>query len=144
MSLDFGSAELAAWRRWFREIIPDREIVSHYGRQFLDYFSGRSRGFDFPLDLSKRTPFEKSVARATLKVPYGKTATYAEVARQAGHPGAARAVGGALGRNALAIVVPCHRVVAARGLGGYSPGLELKLQLLRLEGAPMAARKGMG
>ncbi|MFQ5945626.1 MAG: methylated-DNA--[protein]-cysteine S-methyltransferase, partial [Anaerolineae bacterium] len=82
------------------------------------------------------TPFQAQVLRATLSVPHGRVASYGEIARRAGNPGASRAVGGALSRNPIPIVIPCHRVIASDGsLGGYSSGTHIKERLLRLEGS---------
>ena len=87
-----------------------------------------------PLDLSSCTPFEKDVYEATRQIPFGKVATYGQVAAAIGRPNAARAVGQALRKNPIAIVIPCHRVVASDSLGGFSSGLVYKRRLLRLEG----------
>lgn len=88
------------------------------------------------IDWSKYTPFQQSVFRAILRIPKGKVWTYGQVAEKIGKPKAARAVGQALSRNQDAPVIPCHRVVASKGLGGYSAsgGLKHKMQLLRKEG----------
>lgn len=125
-----------------------RRIVARYGpailraprrldplkRQLDEYFAGRRRHFELPVDLSPLTPFQRRVLGATKAVPFGRLATYREVATRAGSPGAARATGGAVGSNPVPIVVPCHRVVASDGtLGGYGGGLEAKRFLLRLE-----------
>lgn len=100
-----------------------------------EYFSGRLTRFTVPL-LVCGTPFEERVWRALLQIPYGDTRSYDEVARAIGAPTAARAVGGANGRNRLAIVIPCHRVINKGGaLGGYGGELWRKQMLLRLEGA---------
>ncbi len=110
------------------------------GRQLREYFEGRRRRFDLPLDLSGVTPFRRRVLEATAAIPYGGVATYGEVARAIGRPGAARAVGQALGANPVPILVPCHRVVASSGrLGGFSVpgrrgGAGLKRRLLEMEG----------
>ena len=108
--------------------------------QLLEYFEGKRTAFDLPLDL-RGTPFQLEVWRALLAIPYGETRSYAEIARAVGRPAAVRAVGAANGANPIAIVVPCHRVIAADGsLGGYGGGLELKARLLAMErsGAPGA------
>jgi methylated-DNA-[protein]-cysteine S-methyltransferase len=98
------------------------------------YFSGRNVIFPDELDLSGATPFQREVWGITRLVPYGETRSYLWVAEQMKKPGAARAVGQALGRNPLAIIVPCHRVVASDGrLGGFGGGVEMKNNLLRLE-----------
>ncbi len=99
--------------------------------RYLD--SGEWR-FSVPLDLSGGTDFDREVWRALRAIPAGKVRTYGEVARAIGSPRAARAVGNACGRNPVAIVVPCHRVVAAGGIGGFGAGLGVKRKLLALEG----------
>lgn len=103
-------------------------------RQLEEYFAGRWRRFDLPLRL-EGTPFQRAVWAFLLTIPYGRAYTYGEVAAALGKPGASRAVGAAVGRNPVSIVVPCHRVVAAGGRpGGYGGGLDAKLFLLHLEG----------
>jgi O-6-methylguanine DNA methyltransferase len=98
------------------------------------YFSGRLRVFTVRLDVHG-TPFQERVWRALMSVPYGDVVTYGELAVMAGVPGAARAVGGAMNRNRVPIVIPCHRVVAAGGkIGGYGGGLDIKRTLLDIEG----------
>jgi methylated-DNA-[protein]-cysteine S-methyltransferase len=102
-------------------------------RQLREYLEGRRRVFSIPLDLEETGSFTGRVLAFVKDVPYGSTVTYGEVARAVGSPGAARAVGGAMGRNPLPILIPCHRVVAADGPGGFSGGLS-KVRLLELEG----------
>ena len=98
------------------------------------YFSGRKATFPDELDLSGANPFQHEVWEAARLIPYGETRSYLWVAEQIKRPKAARAVGQALGRNPLAIIVPCHRVVASNGkLGGFGGGLEMKQHLLCLE-----------
>jgi methylated-DNA-[protein]-cysteine S-methyltransferase len=105
-------------------------------RQIDDYFAGRRRTFELPLDWRLVRGFAGPVLRATAAVPFGQVTTYREVAAAAGSPRAYRAAGTALGSNPIPIVVPCHRVLHADGgLGGYAGGLERKRYLLRLEGA---------
>lgn len=92
------------------------------------------RPIKFPLRLVvKGTPFQLAVWNAIKEIPYGETRTYKWIAEKIGRPGASRAVGAACGANPLPLVIPCHRVVASKGLGGFSPGLRLKKKLLRLE-----------
>ncbi|HZD05268.1 MAG TPA: methylated-DNA--[protein]-cysteine S-methyltransferase [Longimicrobiales bacterium] len=100
------------------------------------YFAGEVRTFDLPLDLHHVTAFQRRVYERLQKIPYGHVVTYGDVARDIGEsPGAARAVGQAVGANPVAIVTPCHRVVASDGsLAGYGGGLTRKATLLRLEG----------
>jgi O-6-methylguanine DNA methyltransferase len=106
--------------------------------QLQEYFVGERSQFDLSLDLERATPFQKSVLRAARRIPRGVVWTYGQIAQAIGKPRASRAVGQALGRNPIPIVIPCHRVVAGDGsLGGYSGGggLDSKRLLLRLEGA---------
>lgn len=108
--------------------------VAEAVRQLEEYFSGRRRRFDLPLRMAG-TPFQRAVWAFLLTIPYGRTYTYKEVAEALGRPGAARAVGSAVGSNPISIVVPCHRIVASGGkLGGYGGGLDVKRFLLDLEG----------
>ncbi|MDN5301488.1 MAG: methylated-DNA-[protein]-cysteine S-methyltransferase [Thermoanaerobacteraceae bacterium] len=103
--------------------------------ELLLYFDGKLKQFTVPLDM-RGTDFQKKVWQQLLKIPYGKTASYGDIARAIGKPGASRAVGGANNKNPLPIVVPCHRVVGSDGsLVGYGGGLEIKKFLLRLESA---------
>jgi methylated-DNA-[protein]-cysteine S-methyltransferase len=111
-----------------------RRALAEIG-EFLD---GRRREFTVPLDL-QGTPFQIQVWNALRRIPYGETRSYADIARAVGRPKAARAVGMANHWNPVAIVVPCHRVVASDGsLGGYAGGLNLKTRLLRLEASGAA------
>ena len=106
-------------------------------RQLAQYLAGTRQAFDLPLDLSGGTPFQQAVWRALLAIPSGATTSYGALARALGSPTAVRAVGAAVGRNPISIVVPCHRVLGAGGaLTGYAGGLARKQALLRLEGAP--------
>jgi O-6-methylguanine DNA methyltransferase len=106
-----------------------------YVSELEEYFAGKRREFTFPLDL-RGTDFQRACWRALLKIPYGETRTYADIARAVGKPNAFRAVGMANNRNPVAIVVPCHRVIASNGtLCGYGGGLDVKRRLLGLEGA---------
>jgi methylated-DNA-[protein]-cysteine S-methyltransferase len=106
-----------------------------YVRELNEYFAGNRREFTFRLDL-RGTEFQVKCWRALLDIPYGETRTYADIARAVGQPRGFRAVGLANNRNPLAIVVPCHRVIASDGtLCGYGGGLDIKRTLLELEGA---------
>jgi len=99
-----------------------------------DYFNGNRVDFPDRLDLSGTTPFRREVWRAVGYIPYGETRSYTWVAEQIGRPEAVRAVGQALGRNPLPVIIPCHRVIASNGgLCGFSGGLEMKRFLLNLE-----------
>jgi len=103
--------------------------------QLRQYFAGQRRAFDLPLALDG-SEFQQTVWRALLEVPYGKTASYGDVARRIGMPGKARAVGRANGSNPIPVVVPCHRIIGSDGtLTGYGGGLRIKRFLLELESA---------
>lgn len=105
-------------------------------RELEDYFEGRRRAFDVAVDTTVLPAFQQLVLTELARVPYGEVATYGGLAGRIGKPRAARAVGGALNRNPIPIVLPCHRVVGASGsLVGYAGGLERKRALLELEGA---------
>jgi methylated-DNA-[protein]-cysteine S-methyltransferase len=98
------------------------------------YLAGEARSFELPLDLSPGTPFQQAVWQALRAIGHGHTQTYGEVAQRVGRPAATRAVGAAIGRNPISLVVPCHRVLGAGGgLTGYAGGVGRKLELLRLE-----------
>jgi methylated-DNA-[protein]-cysteine S-methyltransferase len=110
-------------------------VMRPYVRELEEYFSSQRRNFSFPLDL-RGTDFQLACWQALLAIPYGETRTYADVARAVGRPQGFRAVGMANNRNPVAIVVPCHRVIASDGtLCGYGGGLDIKRRLLELEGA---------
>ena len=104
-------------------------------KQLGEYFSGKLNDFDVPLDLSHGTSFQQAVWNALLTIPRGTTTSYGDLSKRCGNAAAVRAVGGAVGRNPLSVVVPCHRVVGRDGsLTGYAGGLERKVSLLKLEG----------
>ncbi len=106
--------------------------------QLKAYFAGELKRFDVPLRM-EGTPFQKGVWAALRKIPYGQTISYGELARRVGSPGAFRAVGSANGKNPVAIIVPCHRVInTGGGLGGFGGGLDKKRTLLALEGVGSA------
>ena len=112
----------------------DKAIVP-VARQVTEYFACKRKSFDFPLAM-KGTDFQKQVWAALLKIPFGKTTTYAELAEKLGRPGAFRAVGRANATNPIALIVPCHRVIGTDGtLTGYAGGIPIKQKLLELEGA---------
>ncbi len=105
-------------------------------RQLEEYFEGKRRRFDLPVDVAMLAEFNRRVLRELARVPYGEVVTYGELAARAARPRAARAVGTVMNRNPLPIVLPCHRVIGANGkLVGYGGGLDRKEALLRLEGA---------
>jgi len=104
-------------------------------RQLEEYFAGKRRSFDLQLDL-RGTDFRKRCWQELLSILYGETRSYAEIARSVDNPKASRAVGQANHHNPIAIIIPCHRVLATGGtLGGYGGGLDVKAFLLKLEGA---------
>ena len=124
---------------WLRRRLPGARPSSAFApnrtafAQILEYLEGKRSAFELALDL-RGTPFQLEVWKALLEIPYGETRSYREIARAVGRPSAVRAVGAANGANPLALVVPCHRVVASGGgLGGYGGGLELKARLLAME-----------
>jgi methylated-DNA-[protein]-cysteine S-methyltransferase len=105
-------------------------------QQLAEYFAGQRQHFDMPLDLSGGTDFQQTVWQALLAIAPGHTESYGQVSQRIGKPTAVRAVGAAIGRNPLSIIVPCHRVLGANGsLTGYAGGLPRKTHLLTLEGA---------
>jgi AraC family transcriptional regulator, regulatory protein of adaptative response / methylated-DNA-[protein]-cysteine methyltransferase len=129
-------AQLVTLRRRFARpvLAGDAPLLDDLRRQLAEYFAGERQAFDLPLAYPG-TQFQRRVWDALLAIPYGETRTYADIAREIGAPGAARAVGHANGLNRIAIVIPCHRVIAADGgLGGYGGGLWRKLRLLETEG----------
>jgi len=134
VSLDWG---------WGSDSTPT-PLLKEAKRQLEAYFDGTLEKFDLRLKPAG-TDFQKRVWKAMLKIPYGKTLTYGEIATKI--DGAARAVGAACGSNRIPIIIPCHRVLAAAGgLGGYSGsgGLRTKTALLRLEGARFAEQPQLG
>jgi methylated-DNA-[protein]-cysteine S-methyltransferase len=105
-------------------------------RELDEYFGGKRRQFDLPVDVALLAEFNQRVLRELARVPYGEVVTYGELAARTARPRAARAVGSVMNRNPLPIVLPCHRVIGANGkLVGYAGGLDRKEALLRLEGA---------
>jgi methylated-DNA-[protein]-cysteine S-methyltransferase len=115
---------------------PAHPVLREAMAQLADWFAGQRTGFDLPLDLQAGTPFQQDVWAALQAIPHGGTTSYAEIARRLGRPSAARAVGAAVGRNPISIVVPCHRVVGSGGsLTGYAGGIGRKTALLQREGA---------
>lgn len=126
-----------------RPVVRDPRGLAEAERQLREYFAGERDRFDLPVDLGALSGFDRRVLEAARGIGYGQVVPYAELARRIGRPKAARAVGGALGRNPIAIVVPCHRVVRTDGgLGGYGGGVEFKERLLALEGREDLLRAG--
>jgi methylated-DNA-[protein]-cysteine S-methyltransferase len=115
---------------------PAHPVLREAARQIDGYFAGELNVFDLPLDLSAGTDFQRAVWQALLALPRGHTCTYGELSARIGRPSAVRAAGGAIGRNPISIIVPCHRVIGQGGaLTGYAGGLARKRALLQLEGA---------
>jgi len=113
-------------------------ILQQAEEKFRRYFAGEPVAFDLPLDLDSGTAFQQAVWRALLRIPRGATTSYGAISASLGKPSATRAVGGAVGRNPLSVIVPCHRVLGVDGtLTGYAGGLERKVALLRLEGVSL-------
>lgn len=119
-----------------RRLVPDAEAVRPYFVQVEQYLKGERQEFDLPIDWRcVGTEFERKVLQALQQVKFGEVVSYSDLARQIGKPRSARAVGMAMARNPIPIVLPCHRVIRQDGsLGGYGGGLELKQRLLTLEG----------
>jgi len=124
----------------FPECREGAGFLSQAKKELKDYFSGRRMNFDFPLDLSGATPFQKKAYAVMRSIPFGEVRTYRWMAQSLGNPKALRAVGGANAKNRWPIVLPCHRVIGSDGfLTGFSApgGLALKTALLELEGIPV-------
>ena len=130
-------AELA--RRYAGPIVRSRRHLFAIRRALVDYWRGPSGRLAVPVDLAGVSPFQRRVLAAARRIPAGRVVSYGDLARRIGQPRAGRAVGQALRRNPVPIVIPCHRVVAGAGrLGGYVGGLVRKRKLLALEGARLA------
>ncbi len=111
------------------------DILDEAFRQLNEYLGGTRKVFDLDLELNG-TSFQKDVWKALMEIPYGKTVSYSDIAKTSGHPEAVRAVGNAVGKNPIPLIIPCHRVIRSDGsIGGYALGTELKEKLLKLEGA---------
>jgi methylated-DNA-[protein]-cysteine S-methyltransferase len=102
-------------------------------KELEEYLLGKRKIFDVKLKISG-TPFQEKVWKEMMKIPYGKTLSYKELAARIGKPKAYRAVANACGKNKIPIMIPCHRVVGSNGLGGYSAGIDIKKKLLEIEG----------
>jgi methylated-DNA-[protein]-cysteine S-methyltransferase len=134
--------DVSSWQR--HNDVGQLSILKDAQQQLQGYFEGQLQQFDLPLDLSAGTAFQQSVWQALLKIPFGKTTSYGALSSSIGKPLAVRAVGTAIGRNPIGIIVPCHRVVGADGsLTGYAGGLHRKEAFLALEGARTASLQGI-
>lgn len=120
------------------EVEADHNAVTAVASQLQEYFGGERVVFDVGVDLTGVTPFTRDVLDATAAVPFGTLTTYQNIARKIGKPGASRAVGNALGRNPIPVIVPCHRIVRSDwSIGGYTGGLDIKQHLLSIEGTAL-------
>jgi methylated-DNA-[protein]-cysteine S-methyltransferase len=136
-----GQKHFPEKRGWQRD--ARHPVLRQAKRELAEYFAGRRTHFSVALD-PQGTPFQRSVWRQIAKVRFGRTLSYGELARRAGHPGSARAAGAATGRNPIGVIVPCHRIMGADGsLTGYAGGLARKRALLALEGAPQTGRQSV-
>ena len=126
---------------WFpsraRNPVPSsgkNKVMTVAKQELSAYFAGDLTAFSVPLDW-QGTRFQESVWQALLAVPYGETVTYGDIARAIGRPRSSRPVGGAVGKNPVPIIVPCHRIIGSdRSLTGFTGGLDIKIRLLELEG----------
>ena len=126
------------------QLRESKSALAPYLRELDDYFAGERREFSLPLDL-RGTEFQLACWHALLEIPYGETRSYRDIAQGIGHPHAYRAVGMSNNRNPVAIVVPCHRVIASSGsLCGYGGGLDIKRKLLDLEQGSAQFSLGIG
>ena len=133
-----GDVLIGVWlpterRRGRRDVDDVPPILKETATQLEEYFAGERTEFDLRLELDG-TSFQREVWAELTRIPYGETISYGELARRVGRPKGPRAVGQANGRNPIAIIVPCHRVLASNGIGGYGGGLKVKRSLLALEG----------
>jgi methylated-DNA-[protein]-cysteine S-methyltransferase len=122
-------------RRVSPRVVEAPAALDEVRRELDEYFAGRRKAFDMPVDWRLHDGFGRRVLRATARIPFGEVLTYGQIAAKAGSPRGSRAAGNALGSNRIPIVVPCHRVVRSGGkIGGYTGGIERKEYLLELEG----------
>ena len=128
------SEYLARWAKADFTVTRGGDQIATASRQLKEYFAGSRKQFDLAVDLQLMSDFTRRVLEETRRIGWGKVQTYQQVAARAGKPGASRAVGNALGKNPVPIVIPCHRVVASDGLGGFTGGLGYKRKLLAVEG----------
>ena len=128
-----GQKHLPPYKDW--QASSDNKFLLQAKAAVDAYFTQKTKRFNIPLDLHAGTSFQQQVWLALLEIPFGRTVTYQQISQHIGAPTAVRAVAGAVGRNPISIVVPCHRVIGSNGtLTGYAGGLDRKLALLTLEG----------
>lgn len=156
LSTEFGTFQLTAgplglksvrlWEKTVPELKtePENDYLRTARRQLLEYFRGERQEFDVKLDWSEATDFYRNVWQKLTEIPYGRTTSYQFIAERLGDKNAIRAVGQANGRNPIAIIVPCHRVIAKNGdLQGYFYGLDFKRKLLALENPASFGEQGV-
>lgn len=135
-----NSSSIEQFAQEVEEIYPDKEVIFDNNRikeirkKIVEYFSYERKKFNIKLDLNNLTDFQRKVLETCSKLDFGETVSYGELALRSGYPNAGRAVGSAMSKNPIAVVIPCHRVIASSGkIGGYSGGLHKKRLLLKLE-----------
>ncbi len=122
-------------------IVLETDLIKEASKQIDEYLKGNRKKFDLPI-FAEGTPFQQMVWEALKNIPYGETRSYKDIAIQIGKAKACRAIGMANNRNPISIIIPCHRVIGSKGeLVGYGGGLDIKEQLLRLEGIKLAGKK---
>lgn len=112
--------------------LKETPLIKKAKEELWEYFKGQRRTFDIPIKL-KGTEFQKKVWNVMKNIPYGNTVSYGDLAKLSGSPRAARAIGNVCHNNQILIIIPCHRVVASKGLGGFGLNIEMKIRLLELE-----------
>lgn len=138
-------AVLSAFGKRLPVATPDISLFGDLPQRLIGYFNGEAAAFPDRLDIADATPFRRAVWQMTRTIPCGQTRSYAWVAQQIGIPWGTRAVGQALAKNPLPVVVPCHRVIGTRGEpGGFSYGVEMKQRLLQMEAASLARKSQAG
>jgi methylated-DNA-[protein]-cysteine S-methyltransferase len=135
-NLIFGKEGFIGFKEKLNEkFLVEGGRVEESARELELYLDGRLKHFIRNPVALLGTPFQVLVWKGLMQIPYGQVITYSDLANRIGKPSSARAVGNAVGANPIPIIVPCHRVVSSRGLGGYSSGIVIKKKLLRLEGS---------
>lgn len=112
--------------------LKETPLIKKAKEELWEYFKGQRKTFDIPIKL-KGTEFQKKVWNVMKNIPYGNTVSYGDLAKLSGSPRAARAIGNVCHNNQILIIIPCHRVVASKGLGGFGLNIEMKIRLLELE-----------
>ena len=135
-NLIFGKERFIGFKKNLNErLLVEGGRAEESAKELGVYLDGRLKRFIRNPVALLGTPFQVIVWKGLMQIPYGQVISYSDLAKRIGKPNSARAVGNAVGANPIPIIVPCHRVVSSRGLGGYSSGIEIKKKLLRLEGA---------